>query len=89
MNDVGGDPRYIGVVPGIESDLVVPLRHKGKVLGALNLLSEHKNAYTDRDEAILRQFAAHVAQAIVNARLFASERDTPKRSRHSPRSGAR
>jgi sigma-B regulation protein RsbU (phosphoserine phosphatase) len=75
VNDVGADPRYIGVVPGIESDLVVPLRHKGKILGALNLLSEHKNAYTDRDEAILRQFGAHVAQAIVNARLFASERE--------------
>jgi sigma-B regulation protein RsbU (phosphoserine phosphatase) len=75
VNDVGADPRYIGVVPGIESDLVVPLRHKGKILGALNLLSEHKNAYTDRDEAILRQFGAHVAQAMVNARLFASERE--------------
>jgi phosphoserine phosphatase RsbU/P len=75
VNDVGADPRYIGVVPGTESDLVVPLRHKGKILGALNLLSEHKNAYTDRDEAILRQFGAHVAQAMVNARLFASERE--------------
>jgi sigma-B regulation protein RsbU (phosphoserine phosphatase) len=75
VNDVAADPRYIGVVPGIQSDLVVPIRHKGKVLGALNLLSDRKGAFTERDEAILRQFAAHVAQAIVNARLFASERE--------------
>ena len=74
-NDVSADPRYIGVVPGVESDLVVPLRHKGKILGALNLLSDKKDAFTERDEAILRQFAAHVAQAIVNARLFESERE--------------
>jgi phosphoserine phosphatase RsbU/P len=75
VNDVSSDPRYIGVVPGAESDLVVPLRHKGKILGALNLLSDQKNAFSERDEAILRQFAAHIAQAIVNARLFESERE--------------
>jgi sigma-B regulation protein RsbU (phosphoserine phosphatase) len=75
VNDVSGDPRYVNVVPGAESDLVVPLRHKGKVLGALNLLSDQKNAFSERDEAILRQFAAHIAQAIVNARLFESERE--------------
>jgi phosphoserine phosphatase RsbU/P len=75
VNDVSSDARYIGVVPGIESDLVVPLRHKGKVLGAINLLSDHKDAFCERDEAILRQFAAHIAQAIVNARLFESERE--------------
>ena len=53
----------------------MPLRHKGKVLGALNLLSDQKDAFSERDEAMLRQFAAHVAQAIVNARLFESERE--------------
>ncbi len=75
VNDVASDPRYIAVVPGAQSDLVVPLRHKGQVLGAINLLSDQKDAFTDRDEAILRQFGSHVAQAIVNARLFESERE--------------
>jgi phosphoserine phosphatase RsbU/P len=74
-NDVAADPRYISVVPGVQSDLVVPIKHKGKVLGALNLLSDRRDAFTERDEAILRQFGAHVAQAIVNARLFESERE--------------
>jgi sigma-B regulation protein RsbU (phosphoserine phosphatase) len=75
VNDVSVDPRYIGVVDNIGSDLAVPLRHQNKVLGALNLLSDRKNAFTERDEAMLRQFGAHVAQAIVNARLFESERE--------------
>jgi sigma-B regulation protein RsbU (phosphoserine phosphatase) len=75
VNDVRDDPRFLGVVAGVRSELVVPLRHKGEVLGALNLLSDRPGAFTDRDEQMLRQFGAHVAQALVNARLFASERE--------------
>ena len=75
LNDVDAEPRYLAVVPGVKSQLAVPLRHKSKVIGALNLLSDKPAAFTERDEAILRQFAAHVAQAIVNARLFESERE--------------
>jgi phosphoserine phosphatase RsbU/P len=75
VNDVTSDSRYVAVVDGIHSDLVVPLRHKGKALGAMNLLSDRKDAFAERDEAILLQFAAHVAQAIANARLFESERE--------------
>ena len=74
LNDVDADPRYLAVVPGAKSQLAVPLRHKGKVIGALNLLSDRLGAFTERDEWILRQFGAHVAQAIVTARLFESER---------------
>jgi sigma-B regulation protein RsbU (phosphoserine phosphatase) len=75
INDVRTDPRYIAVAPGALSTLVVPLRHKGKVLGALNLLSSELNAFDDDDEATLRAFAAPVAQALENARLFESERE--------------
>jgi sigma-B regulation protein RsbU (phosphoserine phosphatase) len=75
LNDVDADPRYLAVVPGAKSQLAVPLRHKGKVIGALNLLSDKLGAFTERDEWILRQFGAHVAQAIVTARLFESERE--------------
>ena len=56
------------------SQLAVPMRRKGRVIGALNLLSEAEAAFTSQDEALLRQFAAHVAVAIENARLFRSER---------------
>jgi phosphoserine phosphatase RsbU/P len=56
------------------SQLAVPLRRKGRVIGALNLLSDKRGAFTSRDEAVLKQFGAHVAVAIENARLFESER---------------
>lgn len=75
LNDVSTDPRYISVVPGARSTLVVPLRYKGAAIGALNLLSSNLNAFDETDEAMLRAFAAPIAQAIVNARLFESERE--------------
>jgi sigma-B regulation protein RsbU (phosphoserine phosphatase) len=75
VNDVRADPRYMEAVPGSQAELVVPLRRKGRVLGALNLLSDTIGQFTETDEAILRQFAAHVAVAIENARLFEHERE--------------
>src|SRR5713101_8097231 len=75
VNDVQADPRYLEAVPGSSAELVVPLRRKGRVIGALNLLSDTAGRFTDADEAILRQFGAHVAVAIENAKLFEHERE--------------
>jgi sigma-B regulation protein RsbU (phosphoserine phosphatase) len=74
VNDVHADPRYREAVPGSNAELVVPLRRKGRVIGALNLLSDTVGQFTETDEALLRQFGAHVAVAIENARLFEHER---------------
>src|SRR5688572_1280836 len=74
VNDIRREPRYLGPLRNMLSQLAVPMRRKGKVVGALNLLSETTGAFTSQDEALLRQFAAHVAVAIENARLFKSER---------------
>ena len=74
VNDIRREPRYRGPLRNMLSQLAVPLRRKGKVIGALNLLNKVEGAFTPQDEALLRQFAAHVAVAIENARLFKSER---------------
>jgi sigma-B regulation protein RsbU (phosphoserine phosphatase) len=75
VNNVHEDPRYVGLLPGVNSQLAVPLHHKNRVLGALNLLSDKVGAFTDRDQQILAQFGVHVAQALANARMFEQERD--------------
>jgi phosphoserine phosphatase RsbU/P len=75
IGDVTADDRYLAVVENVRSNIAVPLRHKNKAIGALNLLSDRPDAFSDRDEVMLRQFGAHVAQAIVNARLFESEHE--------------
>jgi sigma-B regulation protein RsbU (phosphoserine phosphatase) len=74
VNDVVADPRYVGIVPGMAAELVVPLLHKKRPIGALNVLSHHTDAFTPADVDLLRQFGAHVAVGIVNARLFEGSR---------------
>jgi len=74
VNDVSADTRYVAVVPGMASELVVPLMHKKRPIGALNVLSRHQDQFTASDVELLRQFAAHVAVGIVNARLFERSR---------------
>jgi sigma-B regulation protein RsbU (phosphoserine phosphatase) len=74
VNNVHADSRYVGLVPGVNAQLAVPLRRKNRVLGALNLLSDQVGAFTERDQQILSQFGVHVAQALDNARMFEQER---------------
>jgi sigma-B regulation protein RsbU (phosphoserine phosphatase) len=74
VNDVTEDPRYVEFVPGMRSEVVVPLRHKSRSIGALNILSHNRGQFTERDVTIVAQFAAHVAVALVNARLFEQSR---------------
>jgi sigma-B regulation protein RsbU (phosphoserine phosphatase) len=74
VNDIASDPRYVEFVPGMASEIVVPLLHKSRPIGALNILSRRLDQFSGRDVAILRQFAAHVAIALVNARLFEQSR---------------
>ena len=74
VNDVASDPRYVPIVPGMSSELVVPLVHKKRPIGALNILSHNKDQFAANDVALMRQFSAHVAVGIVNARLFERSR---------------
>jgi sigma-B regulation protein RsbU (phosphoserine phosphatase) len=74
LGDVTTDPHYIEVVPDMWSTLAVPLVHKAKSIGALNILSRTRDQYSERDAAILQQFSALVAAALVNARLFEQQK---------------
>ncbi len=75
VNDVTSDPRYLEMVPGMASELVVPLLHKARPIGALNVLSHKRDQFSQSDLALLRQFGAHVAVALANARLFERSRN--------------
>jgi phosphoserine phosphatase RsbU/P len=74
FNDVASDPRYKNYVPGMSAALVVPLIYKTRTIGALNILSRQADAYGEADLLVLQQFAAYVAVALENARLFDQER---------------
>ena len=68
--DVRKDPRYLPMNPETRSELIVPLFHKGRIIGVLDL--EHtRTAFFNEDHAkTLTTMAAQVAIAIENARLY-------------------
>jgi len=71
VNDVRLEPDYKGFVPDMQSSLVVPLIYRRRVIGALNIMSADRHAFSERDLAIVRQFGVHAATALENARLYA------------------
>ena len=75
VNDLHADPRYIEFVPGMKSEIVVPLMHKSRPIGALNILSRNRDQFTPRDVAIVSAVRARTSpSALVNARLFERSR---------------
>jgi phosphoserine phosphatase RsbU/P len=74
--DLAAEPRYKNLVPGMRTALVMPLVYKTRVIGALNILSRHPNAFDETDQPLLGQFAAAVGVALEHARLFEAERKT-------------
>ena len=65
----------MGPLRNMLSQLAVPMRRKGKVIGALNLLERGRGrVHRRRTRRCCASSRAHVAVAIENARLFESER---------------
>lgn len=68
--DTAADPRYIESHPGIRSELAVPLIVKDRVIGVMDLESEHVAAFTEDHVRTLGLIAPQIAIAIENARLY-------------------
>jgi sigma-B regulation protein RsbU (phosphoserine phosphatase) len=68
--DVSKDPRYIEVVPGVKSELAVPLLLKDRCIGVIDLESPQIAAFEKRDVEILTVLAGQAAVALENARLY-------------------
>jgi len=68
--DVSLDPRYLMVNPETRSELAVPMLHKGRILGVLDLESPQLNAFTQDHVQTLSILAANLAVSLENARLY-------------------
>ncbi len=81
VNRVRSDTRYIRCMnaPDIESELVVPLIVKDRLLGVLDLECLEPDAFTQDHEQMLTTLAATVAIALENARLYEQLRRTEQR----------
>jgi sigma-B regulation protein RsbU (phosphoserine phosphatase) len=79
VGDVRKDPRYVSLVPETRSELVVPLIHKDRVIGVLDLESPVLDRFTEQDVKVLTPLASQVAIAVENARLYAEIRKNEDR----------
>jgi len=68
--DVTKDPRYLMVNPETKSELAIPMMHKGRVIGVLDLESPQLNAFTEDHVQTLSILAANLAVSLENARLY-------------------
>ena len=70
--DVGTDSIYFNNpdLPDTRSEMAIPLRVAGEVIGALDVQSTETNAFSQEDINVLTTLADQVAIAIENARLF-------------------
>jgi sigma-B regulation protein RsbU (phosphoserine phosphatase) len=68
--DVSADPRYLMVNPETRSELAIPMIHKGKIIGVLDLESAQLNAFSDEHVQTLSILAANLAVSLENARLY-------------------
>jgi GAF domain-containing protein len=70
--DVGEDAVFFENpdLPETRSEIALPLRARGKIIGALDVQSIEPEAFTEEDVAVLQTLADQVGVAISNARLF-------------------
>jgi GAF domain-containing protein len=70
--DVGGDAVFFDNpdLPDTRSEMALPLQARGEIIGALDVQSTEREAFTTKDVAVLQTLADQVAMAISNARLF-------------------
>jgi diguanylate cyclase (GGDEF)-like protein len=62
--DVNADPDYIRINPNVVSELAVPIRCEGEILGAINLESVSADVFRSANVLVFEAFADQVAGAI-------------------------
>jgi phosphoserine phosphatase RsbU/P len=68
--DVTQDPRYVMANAETRSELAIPMMHKGKVIGVLDLESPQQGYFTEDHVQTLSILAANLAVSLENARLY-------------------
>jgi PAS domain S-box-containing protein len=83
LERTGADAEQVALVRelGLSSGMVVPLRARGRVLGAMTLIAtEGRPSYGPDDLAFAGEVAARAALAVDNARLYREAREQERRS---------
>lgn len=85
--DVGTDAAFFDIpdLPDTRSEMALPLRARGQIIGALDVQSAKPEAFSDEDVAVLQTLADQVALAISNTRLFQQAQESLEAERRAYR----
>ncbi len=59
---VSGDSRYLACFASTRSEIVVPIKIKGKVVGEIDIDSDEENAFAEKDSTFLEEVASILAR---------------------------
>jgi L-methionine (R)-S-oxide reductase len=62
VNDVHSDPRYLACSLETQSEIVVPIRANGKVVGEIDIDSHDRKAFEAEDRSFLEECAALIGK---------------------------
>jgi GAF domain-containing protein len=82
VNVVRQDPRFYGGVDAItgfetHSLLCVPLRHRGEIIGVMEIVNKRRGEFGDEDLSLLEIASSIAVMALENARLYKAIRERP------------
>ena len=78
--DVRANPDYIEMDPATRSEVAIPLRASGRVLGVLNVESHRLAAFGEYDALFLSMLASQIAAAMERTRLYMAEQRRRERA---------
>ncbi|MGE5624430.1 MAG: GAF domain-containing protein [Bacillota bacterium] len=71
VENVSAEPGYLPRLPGMRAECAVPIRHRGRVLGVLNLETPNPQGFTPHARQVFTSIGEQIAGAIEGARLDA------------------
>jgi sigma-B regulation protein RsbU (phosphoserine phosphatase) len=74
VEDVRKDARYLALAPGVVAELAIPLLHRDRLVGVLNIEGPDPKAFHHGARTALQVLAGHLAVAIENAQFHRETR---------------
>ncbi len=81
LENVQSDPEFLPAIEGITSEVCVPLRDQGTIVGILNVESINNIVLTRSDLQLMIAISEHINMAISRSRLYTAARESEERYR--------
>jgi signal transduction histidine kinase len=84
-NNLVEGKHYQPAESGLHSEMAVPLKYQGKVIGAIDLMSTEFNTFSNQDEQLLVLISSHLAGLLENMRLSNETQERAKKLQETVR----